>query len=553
MTPAWWAALLWGASWLLPIHELPWLAFHADLLAAAALAVLVGATWREGAAPNRVPVSALVVLGLAAVPLLQAASGLILFAGDAWMSALYLCGLSLAIACGHAAARPEAGLGRAFGSVLLAVALVSALLALRQWLQLPSPHAWLQDVPPAARPVANVSQPNLLATLLLLGLIAALALHEAGALGTRWLTLAAGLLVAGMAVTQSRTAALGLLVAGLWLIAVRRRSGLRLRPTLLLAIAATYLVCVGLRPRLGPALHLAPPPADAPPPVNTRPIHWSTVWDAVLQAPWTGQGWNQVAVAQAHDRGTVHSGEFIEHSHNLLLDLLVWNGLPLGLAIAGAVAAWLWHRARSCRAPQSALLLAGIAALGVHAMTEYPLDYFAFLLPLGLAVGALDALAAPAATTVPVPRLATAAVALSAAALTVGVTIDYAALEADHALMRAQWAHPERQLPDPGAVPEVRLLTQLRALLLFMRADLGPGLDAAQWAAMRKVAERYGYAPVLTRLAIAESRAGRPEAAQSLLARLCRIHPQHACLDARRRLAADAATAPARPAPVEPG
>ena len=552
ITPVWWAALLWGASWLLPIHELPWLAFHADLLAASALAVLVGDLWRESAALRRPPISALLVFGLASVPLLQAAGGLIHYFGDAWMSALYLSGFALAIVCGHALAtrRPESG--RAGASVLLAVALLSAVMVLRQWLQLPAPHAWWLEMPPGTRPGANVGQPNMLATLLLLGLIAALALAQSGAFGTRWLIAAAALLLAGMAATKSRTVALGLLIVLLWLWVARAR--VRLRPTVPLAIVAVFMLWAWLWPRLGPDSHLTPLRAGAPQPLGTRPIHWSSLWDAVTQAPWTGYGWNQVAVAQARSPGQAHTGEFIEHSHNLLLDLLVWNGLPLGLCVAGAIAFWLWRRSRSCSTPHATYLLAGIWGLLVHSMTEFPLDYFGFLLPLGLAVGALDAMSTPAAATVAVPRATTALVALSAAGLTAGVTLEYTALEADHAVMRAQWTHPELQLPDPGAVPEVRLLTQLRALLLFMRADLGPGLNPADRAEMARVAERYGYAPVLTRLALVESRADRPAAAEQVLLRLCRIHPQHACLDARRRVAADAsATAPARPAPAAPG
>lgn len=538
VTPAWLAAALWGASWLVPVRELPWLAFHSDLLAASSLAVLALHWQRESSRQVDVPVSALFVLALVPIPLLQAASGLVFFAGDAWLASLYLAGLALAVSCGHAAARTGSGLGRAFALTLLAVALISALMTVRQWLQWPAPHPWWLDVRLGTRPTANVGQPNLLATLMLLGTLAALALHQAGVLGVKVCNGAVALLLAAVALTQSRTAALGLtlVVLGLW--AGSRRFELRIGSRMLLGGLGWFALCALARPGLAKALDLTQAQAPLGLSTETRPIHWATVWEAVTLAPWTGYGWNQVAVAQARMTGQAPSGEFIEHSHNLLLDLLVWNGLPLGLGMALAIGAWMWCRVRRCRLPYSALLLAGIGLLLTHAMTEYPLDYFSFLLPLGLAAGAVDALAAPSAVTVSVPRRASAAVVALTAGLLGAVTVDYIAIEADHAAMRAQWDQRDLRLPDAAAVPEVRVLTQMQALLRFMRVDLGPGMSAQDRNEMTRVAERFGYAPVLTRQAIAEFKVGRSEASRAALDRLCRIHPSHVCADSRRRFEA---------------
>ena len=55
--------------------------------------------------------------------------------------------------------------------------------------------------------------------------------------------------------------------------------------------------------------------------------------------------------------------------------------------------------------------------------------------------------------------------------------------------------------------------------------------DQLNW--MRKVSERFGYAPVMFRYALAAGLNGQPEIAQQTLARLCRIHEPNRCAEAR--------------------
>jgi hypothetical protein len=178
-------------------------------------------------------------------------------------------------------------------------------------------------------------------------------------------------------------------------------------------------------------------------------------------------------------------------------------------------------------------------ALGVHALTEYPLDYAYFLLPLGLILGALHSSGRPSADEprprgLVVPRAICMALAAAAAALTVWVVVEYTSLEKDHVLMRQQWEASELSSADVADVPQVVVLTQLRALLLFMRTPPQAGLSAAQLNSMASVAQRFGYWPVLFRWALAQQRNGQPQQAQATLARLCKTQPPKACSDATR-------------------
>jgi len=87
---------------------------------------------------------------------------------------------------------------------LTIAALISVWLALYQWTLQPS-NIWIADLPPNARPFANLAQPNQLATLLSMGLAAVLFFYEKHALHRISSSLLALLLLFGIALTQSRT------------------------------------------------------------------------------------------------------------------------------------------------------------------------------------------------------------------------------------------------------------------------------------------------------------------------------------------------------------
>jgi hypothetical protein len=126
------------------------------------------------------------------------------------------------------------------------------------------------------------------------------------------------------------------------------------------------------------------------------------------------------------------------------------------------------------------------------------------------------------------------------------VTVEYTALEADHALMRQQWEQPYLVTAGPDAVPRVTLLTNLHALLVFMRLPLGPGMPPAQQDFMDKVAKRYGYAPVLVRQAIALTRNGQAIQAQAVLTRLCQTKPRALCEQFREQVKVESSPSTSR-------
>src|SRR5512139_1775618 len=118
---------------------------------------------------------------------------------------------------------------------------------------------------------------------------------------------------------------------------------------------------------------------------GTRWLHWAALWDAVRLEPWTGYGWQQVTLAQ-QQTALAHapSHEMIQNSHNIVLDLLLWNGAVLGGAVSIAVIGWFVTRVRRCDSLEGFVLIAVIGVIGTHALLEYPLDYAYLLLPFGI-------------------------------------------------------------------------------------------------------------------------------------------------------------------------
>lgn len=79
-----------------------------------------------------------------------------------------------------------------------------------------------------------------------------------------------------------------------------------------------------------------------------------------------------------------------DSSHNLFLDLLVWNGVPVGVLLALGVAAWCISRGMREQTVDSWFPLALIGSVMVHAMVEFPLSYAYFLLPVFFCAGIVD-------------------------------------------------------------------------------------------------------------------------------------------------------------------
>lgn len=250
-----------------------------------------------------------------------------------------------------------------------------------------------------------------------------------------------------------------------------------------------------------------------------------------MQRPWTGWGWNQVVLAQvalAPGHPPIH--EVFSYSHNLVLDLVVWNGFPVALIVCAGLALWCFWQVRQAVTAERALLLTAVGAFLLHAQFELPHGYLLFLLPVGLVVGALSGvgrdrgyIAAPRAMIV---------LALAALALCLALAVrDYARIEEAWTAHRMQAARIGNVEPAP--VPRVVVLTQLRDVLETVRIEPRRGMAPEEIKKLRRLAERQPGAGSLFRYAQASALNGEAEKARWALDVLCRLHKKAECAAAR--------------------
>ncbi|KNZ33305.1 MAG: hypothetical protein AD742_06815 [Methylibium sp. NZG] len=481
--------------------------------------------WRE-AVP--VPPSAWVVLLVAMLPWVQLAAGMPGFRGDAALASLYLLGFGLTQIVGHRAACVW-GLERVLelvSWVFLTGAILSVALATYQWLQLDFLGAMVGDVTRGSRVFANLNQPNQLATLLILGLICAACLFDASSFGATVALCLVGVLAFGLAMTQSRGVVLQALVAGALLLFKSATFGRALTRRHVLIASAVVLLMPLLWNEINSMLALseARDPEQAALAGSRRVIFWSAMADAVSQRPWAGFGWAQTTVAQfavAVDHPPLH--EVFSHSHNLWVDLVLWNGLPVGLCLCAASVLWLWASVRAVQGSTATLMLVFVVAVVVHAMLEYPLYYAYFLAPVGLVMGALhSATNAPGKARL-LPAWTVFALATVALTLMTAIAVDYFRLERDIERLRFERARigtdrPVHQLSQP------LLLTQLGAFTHFARTPERHGMDDGELQAMAEVVARYPAPENIVRYAAALAVNDRPQLATNALRRVHRIN-----------------------------
>lgn len=518
--------------WMLPFHAEPWTAFYSEALAAAVMLPVAAWTVLRGRVAWQADALAVAVLALSVVPLAQALFGLFVFAGEARLVALYLTAFAAVILVARRAEQvaPLRLVDATFAALAVA-ALLSVGLALYQWFG----QEWMGIMvsSPSVRAYANVGQPNNLATLLCWGLVAVWWGHTRGKIGSASVLLAAAFLLVGVVLTRSRAGWVEVAVIAAAAIHLRRRHQVGPTFSAVLVLAGWFVLLTILEPTFQRLLVEAPASVRSQTSIGSRPIIWEAAIEAIAQRPWFGYGWNQgvlgyLGVADRHPdlHLTVH------HAHSLLLDLMIWNGVPIGLAIAFGLALWARAQWRASHAMPQRLLLLALALLLVHAMLELPHAYLYFLVPAAVMMGTLGAMdgSRPVAS---VPRAGLALATIIFGSLLALAVSDYRAIEEDLRAARMRGAGIHNPHPAPEATPV--LLGFLHTALTRLRAEHAQDLSDQEFADMRRALDRYPGYGALFRYARASALRGQPDEARWALDRLCLLNPMSDCESALRR------------------
>jgi O-antigen ligase len=522
-------------SWLIPNQYQPWLSFYRESWMAVVLLTFAVAGLMASRQVLPWPATASVLFAASIIPLMQLLAGQQRFAGTAWTTAAYLFAAGLAVLAGARWAQFRPGLATdALSAAFLLGALLSVGLQVWQWLRL-DPHVlWLIQMAPRGRPFGNLGQPNLLSLLLVWGLMGLWWFHQ-----TRRVTAAATIVLAasllfGLVMTQSRWVwpALVVTLVAAWCWRRPMQIG-RPQAVAIAGLVAWYAALSATWISLAPGGSEAPRSVAAQTDAGPRPQGWAMVLDGLLRHPWAGYGWGQGVRAHhevALDHAPLH--EVYTYSHNIILDLLVWNGLPLGALLLAAIGLWGLRSVRRVSAAEDALLLLALAAFGVHALFEWPHAYAYFLLPAGVMVGVVDMRQAAASTLPTRPRW-WGALALVVGALWLALIVrDYLQAEASQWALRFEQRRIGVQQP-PSRPPDVVLLTQLRDFAVFVRTTPRPDMSNDEIDLMRRIAELNPAGTAPRHFAHALALNGRATEAEMVLLRLCRLSAPGQCRAAR--------------------
>ncbi len=517
-------AVLLCLGWLWPDHFAPWLAFHNEAQVFLALILGLGLTlWR--AREEVLPIGAGIRLAalLCVTALLQWMGGLLPYRGDLALVGLYVGGAGLAWELGRRwASQPERTFITAPDTLALAFVAGATLSALIVFIQLGEQESawmpWVMAATHSTRALGNLAQPNQLSTLLIMGVVATALLYERRRMSASLAVLLLVLTTMALVLTQSRTGmviVLVLVVLSPWV----ARCSERLRTWQVWAWAAGFFLLTFLYQGLGEQASKAALGVQQVVQVGLRPLMWKQFGAALMDAPWLGYGWLQTVHAQQVGGLSVPGLEQAIYSHNQILDLAIWMGVPLLLLVLCVAILWLWRRRQEFDRAQVRWHVIWLAPLGVHAMLEFPLAYAYFLIPAAVIAGMIDRWTDPALSTRSELTAAggrswswaCAAMLLAYTLLATAIAVEYTQAEEDFRVARFENRNLG-QTPVDYAVPDLVLLDQLGTALRAMRLSARPGMTDEELELLARASARYSWLPLHLRYAVALGLNGKPEA-----------------------------------------
>lgn len=521
------ASVTLSLAWLLPNHSMPWMSFHGDAWAALVLVLvsffILWLTRFEGNWP--------LLAGLAAItafiPLIQHVSGLIPQLGVAWINSAYMLGFLLALLVGSIWERNHSNQCGDFLFLALTIASAASVgLQLHQFFNLEGIGPWILNSS-GTRHFANMAQPNQLASLLLLGFLGCGWGYWRKLIGPVTAIGVAALFLLGVALTESRTAWINVFLLTSATLIWRKSLPSKGYLWSMIGLSLFFAIFVMNLPAINDSFGGGMPVEYRSATGDPRWTAWVMFLKAIAFQPWFGFGWGQLGHAQflMMDEHIVLGGSFLQ-AHNLFIDLMLWNGVPIGLGLGAAVIWWFWSVLKTITSYSQLVLTGFVMVLGTHAMLEYPLQYAYFLLPTGLVMGCLNTSLELKSFKVNSKWPVAIVFALSTIALVITVR-DYFRVEDSFYGLRFEQKKIESSYP--RTPPEVIALTQWRDYIVFARIEPHPAMTIEELSWARNLVSTTPSAFVMYRFAAMLALNEQPAESTKWLKRLCLTSPQEQC------------------------
>lgn len=393
------AAILLGFAWLSPFHYSPWVMFSSEVSTFGAGLCVLAALIQQNI---KIPRAQLLLLPFTLIPTVQWGFGLVFDLSTALLSSFYLLGFWFMVLAGYNLPLDQQKRDQIFSGFSLLVIIVSvatSFIAICQWLNIESHIPYVLKLL-GNRPYGNFGQPNNMATFLIIGLLGCLYLYEKNKV-TIWLLLPSAIIILfTVALSQSRTSWIVFPFLFIYWIIKKFKKQKRF------GFIQGLLWCVGFFVIAGVILPFATSLIEAWSSADVTEAStlverassgylrfniWSQMLLAVQQHPWLGYGWNQTSVAQMTVYHAFPTGEWTTSAHNVLLDLIIWNGIPLGIVIIAYLTCWLLWLNQQAKETISIIAIMMVCTVLIHAMLEFPQRYAYFLLTCGYLLGIVQA------------------------------------------------------------------------------------------------------------------------------------------------------------------
>lgn len=503
------------------VHQRPWVMFYQDFAVFIALVSGCLLCLIFGRINFVIPKFCFFIITLVPIPILQFLFGKVFYFGDALLASAYLVGACLSLIAG-------ASLYNRFGLsfviclsyVFVFFGVISCFVAILQWLHLDA-GPWVTDRPEGTRVFANFAQPNNFSTFLGFSFVSLLILKRYTPIGRLLFSVLLAFILFILAVTQSRTAWMFSFVVVVFYSFYLLRKNYIHDFKFLIFWFCFFWFCVLVLPYINEILLLSGSENLERLKHAGRLGIWFQIVSGLMQEPLFGYGWNQVSVAQVAGALSFDHMEFVEHSHNIVLDILVWNGLLVGGCIIVFLVCFFLIVFKKLDSDLSYLLLLMLGLFVTHAMLEFPHDYALFLFPSCLIIGVL--LTEQRWGVITFSRKMMLSVLVLVTMLGFQVAREYVFLQNEFQTMRYRQAGIVNAEP-PRKLDHIVLLTNLKSFLIFAQTEAEPNMDDEELEMMRKVSLRYAYPPAMFRYILALGLNGRTDEARDHLARLNGIY-----------------------------
>jgi len=490
-------------AYLIPINSIMvsfnavlWVSFYNDYIAFASLLLFMGGLLCTKNTLYITPVSCFLLI-VSSIPLFQWIFGIVFFSGDALMAFSYVAGAALAVFC----ATNSAFLGgrqqvlTLFSIGFVVLGLLSFYMTLYQFLRLDYAEGLIYGSSAGVRVMGNLRQSNNFSSLLIMCFLCSGYLYERKLYSRKiWLLLSC-CMVSAIVLVQSRTAVLFLVLLILFFCFFCKKIRFRMTVLDLFTIVFLYVLWEMFFGFLEGALF----PQGAVNSLkdvymfadNARMLIWREALTAIINGPFWGYGWGQVAVAQVLVDSDLSRVVHFRQSHNLFLDLMLWNGPFLGACLIFSILFFGWRCLCRCRSVEDWILLAIVGAVFTHAMLEYPLHYAYFLIPIAFLVGLAENCTKKTFGVVAIHPLCISVVTLGSALLLTMVFNEYGIIERKTQSVRTDFRTYELRIDKGKTLDDLVLLTQLRELLKLAKKEKKSRIRKSDLMWLKQVSHRY--------------------------------------------------------------